>query len=117
MCLLLIPLRLLKRLYVFYAKTEITNQGYILASVAVLKSICSADEFEMVKKSSRGVRGGVTDAGVTARNDSGSSGGSSSHRVQHDDAPTLGGVISLEDDQNEEESRGELTLTIGISEK
>ncbi|KAL0715865.1 hypothetical protein Bca4012_065187 [Brassica carinata] len=86
--------------------TGLAKRGYILASEAVLKEICTREEFELIKKSSRTLAQEVAGAELTDKDDSDSFGGSSSHRLEVQEPPFVGGVISLDDVHSEEEPKG-----------
>ncbi|KAG2314497.1 hypothetical protein Bca52824_017619 [Brassica carinata] len=85
---------------------RLAKRGYILASEAVLKEICTREEFELIKKSSRTLAQEVAGAELTDKDDSDSFGGSSSHRLEVQEPPFVGGVISLDDVHSEEEPKG-----------
>ncbi|KAL0733434.1 hypothetical protein Bca4012_009644 [Brassica carinata] len=91
----------------------LARRGYILASESVLKEICTAEEFEILRRSSKMLAREVADNGGTDREDNDSSGGTSPHLSAIPMPRALGGVISLSEVGTEDEPTGQLALESG----
>ncbi|KAL0797262.1 hypothetical protein Bca101_068639 [Brassica carinata] len=69
--------------------------GYVLASVAMLKNICTREEFDLIIGSSRPIRTETGNGGVDEIYEKASSGGSSSNSQRGEGTATAEGILRL----------------------
>ncbi|KAL0722751.1 hypothetical protein Bca4012_037350 [Brassica carinata] len=91
----------------------LARRGYILASESVLKEICTPEELEILRRSSRILAKEVAEDDATDKDDNDSSDESSSQPPAIQMPRAVGGVISLREVSIENEPTGQLAVEAG----
>lgn len=87
--------------------------GYVLASVAMLKNICTREEFDLIIGSSRPIRTETGNGGVDEIYEKASSGGSSSNSQRGEGTATAEGILRLGELRTNSRNEQQLRLNNG----